>query len=169
MMKRTAVVLIAVLLTACGGEDHEDIKSWMREATKDLKGRVPPLPEYRPFEPVAYEAGSLVSPFEPRKIEPEKRGTGGGLRPDPNRRREPLEAYPLESIRMVGTMAKGKDVIAIVQVDRLVHHVRTGNYMGQNFGVITKISEAEMTLKELVQDSSGDWAERLSTLQLQEK
>ena len=86
-----------------------------------------------------------------------------------DRRREPLEAYPLESLKMVGTLTKGKMVHALVQADKNLHQVKIGNYMGQNFGIITDINENEVKLKELVPDSLGDYMERTSTLQLQEK
>lgn len=167
-MRILAVTLLTCLLAGCGGGEHEDLKQWMKESTRDLKAKVPPLPEIKPFPVVAYEGTELTDPFNPRKIEPEKKG-GGGAGPDVNRRREPLEAYPLESLRMVGALHNAKGVNAVVQADRAYHQVRVGNYLGQNFGVVTRISESEVTLKELVQDSAGDWTERTSTLQLQEK
>ncbi len=86
-----------------------------------------------------------------------------------NRPREPLEAYPLESIKFVGSLSQSKQTHAIVQVDGALHQVKVGGYMGQNFGVVTKISETEMNLRELVQDPGGDWVERMSTLHLQAK
>lgn len=168
-MKKTAILLMSALLAACGGAQHEDIKAWMKKETQGLKGKVPPLPEMRPFAPVAYEAAALTSPFEARRIEPAKKAGGGGPQPDLNRRREPLEAYPLESLKMIGSIARGKTVVAIIQADRNVYHVRAGNYVGQNFGLITEVAETQLKLKELVQDSSGDWVERSSSLQLQEK
>lgn len=169
-MGKALLIALALALAGCAAEEHEDLKKWMRDSTKDFKGKVPPLPEVKPQPIVAYEAGGLTSPFDGRKIEPEKKASGGGgLQPDLNRRREPLESYPLESLRMVGTLSQGRQTIAIVQADRNVHHVRTGNHMGQNFGVITGITDSALSLKELVQDSSGDWIERTSTLQLQEK
>ena len=168
LTKLSALVFV-LALSACGGEEHEDLKQWMKESTKDLKGKVPPLPEIRPFPVVAYEAGELTDPFNPKKLEPKQHKGGGGSQPDLNRRREPLEAYPLESLRMVGTLIQSKKVHALVQADKALHQVKVGNYLGQNFGVITKITETEVTLKELVHDSSGDWVERTSTLQLQEK
>ena len=85
-----------------------------------------------------------------------------------DRRREPLEAFPLDTIHMVGVLRRPDAVAALLQVDRVVYQARVGNYIGQNFGVITKITEGEVTLKETVQDSSGDWVERITTLQLQE-
>lgn len=168
-MRRTAIFLACLGLAACGGEEHQDLRQWMKEATKDLKGKIPPLPEIKSFSPVAYEAGDLVDPYNASKIEPERKAGGGGIKPDLDRRKEPLEAYPLESLRMVGTLIKGKMVHALVQADKNLHQVKIGNYMGQNFGIITDINETEVKLKELVPDSLGDYMERTSTLQLQEK
>jgi type IV pilus assembly protein PilP len=161
---------LALYLTGCGGGEHEDLKKWMEASTKDLRGKVPTLPEIKPFPVVAYEAAELTDPFNPKKLEPNKQQKGGGgIQPDLTRQREPLEAYPLESLKMVGTLMQSRKFHALVQADKTLHQVRVGNYLGQNFGVITKIVESELMLKELVQDSSGDWTERTSTLQLQEK
>ena len=139
----------------------------MNAATKDIRGTIPPLPQVKPYEPVAYDVGNLVDPFKPSKIAPEKSSKGGGNKPDFDRPREPLEAYPLESLKYVGVLTKAKNSYAIVLADGSLYQVRVGNYMGQNFGVITKVSEEEVALKELVQDSAGDWVERESTLLLQ--
>ncbi|PKO72093.1 MAG: pilus assembly protein PilP [Betaproteobacteria bacterium HGW-Betaproteobacteria-14] len=168
-MRRAAILLGCLMLAACGGEDHQDLRQWMKESTKDFKGKIPPLPEIKSFPTVAYEAGDLVEPYNASKIEPERKAGGGGIKPDLDRRKEPLEAYPLESLKMVGTLTKGKMVHALVQADKNLHQVKIGNYMGQNFGIITDINETEVQLKELVPDSLGDYAERTSTLQLQEK
>jgi type IV pilus assembly protein PilP len=168
-MRRTAIFLACLGLAGCGGEEHQDLRQWMKESTKDFKGRVPPLPEIKSFPPVAYEAIDLLEPFNSAKIEPEKKPGSGGLKPDFERRKEPLEAYPLESLKMVGVLVKGKMTHALVQADKTLHQVKIGNYMGQNFGIITEIGETEIKLKELVSDSLGDYAERTSTLQLQEK
>ena len=168
-MRRAAILLGCLMLAVCGGEDHQDLRQWMKESTKDFKGKIPPLPEIKSFPTVAYEAGDLVEPYNASKIEPERKAGGGGIKPDLDRRKEPLEAYPLESLKMVGTLTKGKMVHALVQADKNLHQVKIGNYMGQNFGIITDINETEVQLKELVPDSLGDYTERTSTLQLQEK
>lgn len=169
-MKRSLLVVLCACMAACGSEEHEDLRLWMKEAAKDIKGRVPPLPEIRPFPLIGYETSDSVDPFRPSKIEPEKKpGGGGGLQPDLNRRKEPLEAYPLESLRMVGTLMKEKMVHALIQADKNIYQVKIGNYMGQNFGIVTNINEGELILRELVADSLGDYTERTSTLQLQEK
>lgn len=167
-MRKIPVALMCLALVACTGGDNQDLRQWMSEAGKDIKGKVPPLPEVKPYEPVAYDAGSLLDPFKPSKIGPEqKKNAGGGLQPDLDRPREPLEAYPLESLKYVGVMTKKNVSYAIVQVDSALYQVRVGNYMGQNFGVITKVAESEVTLKELTQDSAGDWVEKTSVLLLQ--
>lgn len=168
-MRRMAILLACLGLAACGGEEHQDLRQWMKDSTKDFKGRIPPLPEIKNFPPVAYDADALVDPYNASKIEPERKAGGGGIKPDLDRRKEPLEAYPLESLRMVGTLVKGKMVHALIQADKNLHQVKIGNYMGQNFGIITDINESEVKLKELVPDSLGDYMERTSTLQLQEK
>jgi type IV pilus assembly protein PilP len=167
-MRSLAVALVSVALAACSGGDNDDLRQWMNDVAKDIKGKIPPLPEVKPYEPVPYDAGNLIDPFKAAKIGPEQKKSGGsGLQPDIDRPREPLEAYPLESLKYVGVMTKKKASYAIIQVDNSLYQVRVGNYMGQNFGVITKVSEAEVTLKELTQDSAGDWVERASALLLQ--
>lgn len=162
------VAILLAMLAGCGGNDHASVKQWMDESSKDLKGRVPPLPQLKTFPVVAYDAGALIDPFRPAKIEAAK-GGGGGAKPDLNRRREPLESYPLESLRMVGIMTMKGKPIAIVNADKTLYQVGVGNYMGQNFGVITNVSESAITLKELIEDTNGDWVERVNTLQLQEQ
>jgi len=168
-MKRAMILLASFSLMACGGEEHQDLRQWMKESTKDFKGKIPPLPEVKNFPVAAYDTADLLDPYNPSKIEPERKAGGGGIKPDLDRRKEPLEAYPLESLKMVGTLIKGKMVHALVQADKTLHQVKIGNYMGQNFGIIIDVSDSEIKLKELVPDSLGDYAERTSTLQLQEK
>ena len=165
-MIRAALILAAgVALAGCGGESHQDLRAWMADQGKNTRGRLDPVPQIRPYEPFAYNAFDLPDPFKPRKIEPSKGGSK--LAPDLTRRREPLEAYPLESLTMVGTLARGKTTYALVRTpDKDVYQVTQGNYLGQNFGVITGITDSEVRLKELVQDGSGDWTERTGALQL---
>ena len=164
---RLIVVASVALLASCGSGTHEDLREWMAEQGKGAKGRLDPLPTIRPYEPFAYNAFDLPDPFKPRKIEPVKGGSK--LAPDLNRRKEPLEAYPLESLQMVGTLQRGKSTYALVRTtDKDVYQIRVGNYMGQNFGVVVEINDGEVRLKELVQDGAGDWTERSSTIQLAE-
>ena len=167
-MKKSIVVLLSMLLLACSNTEHEDLRQWMSETSKGIKGKIPELPQVKPYEAVPYDVGNLLDPFKPGKIGPDqKKGGGGGLQPDLDRPREPLEAYPLESLKYVGVMTRKGTSFAIVLVDGALYQVRAGNYIGQNFGVITQISESELKLKELVQDPAGDWTERESVLMLQ--
>jgi type IV pilus assembly protein PilP len=172
MKRATLIVAAALLVVACDGGEQQELKSELAGLTKDVRGKVPPLPVVKPYEPVPYTAYDLPDPFGPAKIQLAAKGTGpgtgGGLKPDLNRPKEPLEAFPLESLRMVGTLERAKHTFGLVRADAGLYRVRIGNYMGQNFGVITKISDAEITLRELFQDAGGDWAERESTLLLQE-
>lgn len=161
-------ILLANLVSGCGDSDNQELKDWMKKASKDIKGSIPPLPQIKPFPITGYESEGLVDPFKPSRIEPEKRPGGGAARPATDRRKEPLESFPLESLKMVGTMMRGKTVYALVQADKTVYQVHIGNYLGQNFGRVTEITESEVKLKELVEDSTGDWAERDTSLMLVE-
>lgn len=168
---RTLLVLAMVAALAACGEEQGELKQELKQLTKDVRGKVEPLPQVRPYEPVPYTAEGEVDPFRPERINVAQAGaTGaaGGIRPNLDRPKEPLEAFPLESIQMVGTLYQKKEYSALVKAGSTLYRVRKGNYMGQNFGVITTIDENQISLKELVQDSGGDWAERASALQLQE-
>jgi type IV pilus assembly protein PilP len=131
-----------------------------------MQGNIEPLPEDKAYEPFTYDAFDLPDPFKPRKL---STGSGGGIQPDLTRPKEPLEAFSLETLKMVGTLSKNGVIHVVIKTpDNAIYHVRKGNYVGQNFGLITKISDSEVTLREIVQDSAGDWSERTSTLILQE-
>jgi type IV pilus assembly protein PilP len=168
-MKRLVLLtLVAGALAACSSE-MDDLKRFVRESDKGLPRRVEPLPAVKPFEPFTYEGFDLPDPFKPRKLAAAKEGSGGGIAPDLNRRKEPLESYPLEQLKMVGTLSQGKDTYALVRADKTLYRVKKGNYMGQNFGLITDVTDNEIKLKEIVQDSAGDWTERQSVLPLLEE
>ena len=167
-MKRLLVPIALVALGGCSSE-LDELKAFVRDSEKGLPRRVEPLPAVKPFEPFTYEGFDLPDPFKPRKLTPPKEGAGGGIAPDMNRRKEPLEAFPLEQLKMVGTLQQGKDMYALVRADKTLYRVRKGNYMGQNFGLITEVTENDIKLKEIVQDSAGDWTERQTALPLLEE
>lgn len=166
-------IVVSCVLAGCGGGDHEDIKQWMGEAARDLRGRVPPLPELKPFPIVSYNAAEKLDPFSLGRVEPEKKEEGGGKKPDFERPREQLENFPMESLSFIGIVRKEKTKIhhVLIQADGVVYQVGKGNYLGQNFGRIVEIADNQIKLVETVQDPSGqsnDWVEREMTLQLQD-
>lgn len=165
-MKRLASLGIVLLLTACGSGGLDDLRSFVDETGKDMQGKIEPLPEVKAYEPFTYNAFDLPDPFKPRKL---STGGGGGMQPDLTRPKEPLEAFSLETLKMVGVLSQKGVIHAVIKTpDNAIYHVKKGNYVGQNFGLITQISDSDVTLREIVQDSAGDWAERTSTLVLQE-
>ena len=164
MTRRLAAIACSAALVVAGcGSDGEDLRDFVRNADKSLPRKIEPLPAVKPFEPFAYTGFDLPDPFRPRRVA--ARG-GGGPAPDLNRRREPLEAFPLDQLRMVGTLERGGERFALVRAERTLYRVAKGNYLGQNFGQITEISEAGVKLKETVQDGAGSWAERPASLLL---
>src|SRR2546428_3549961 len=166
---RMAVRVPAAALGAWGGEEQGPWRREFGELTKDVRGRGEPLPQVRPYEPVPYTAEGQIDPFRPERIDVAAAGSRASvskLAPDPNRPKEPLESFPLESIQMLGTITRNKEVFALVKAGPNLYRVQKGNYMGQNFGVVTAIDEGAINLKELVQDSGGEWVERTRALQL---
>ncbi len=167
-MKRWLLyVLLLSGLTGCFGEEHGDLKDWMTEQSKGLRGKVEPLPEAKVYVAFPYNAFELADPFQTSKMELAKKGSGNGLTPNTNRVKEVLENYDLEKLKMVGTLQQGRAVQALIRApDGNLYRVKQGSYMGQNFGMVVKVSETEISLKEIVEDSGGDWAERTTSLSL---
>lgn len=161
------VGLFSVLLVACGGEEGDDLDQYMRNAAKDIKPKIKPLPEVKSYTVMQYNADGILSdPFRARKAI----SKSNTLQPNLNRPKEPMEAYPLESLKYVGLLAKAKLTYALIKTpDNAVQQVKLGNYIGQNFGRVMQINDNEVLLKEIVQDDlSGEWIERDTRLELQE-
>ena len=163
-----------LLLSACGASDQE-LQSWMTEQRNQSRSRIERIPEPTKFSPQAYTQEGLVEPFSNQKLtQALKRDSTQAtvntalLTPELARRKEPLEASPLDSVAMVGSLMKVGQPVALVRVDNLLYQVRVGNYLGQNYGRITKVTETGLSLREIVQDAAGEWIERTATLQLQE-
>jgi type IV pilus assembly protein PilP len=154
------------ILAGCG-EGFSDLRSFVKESEKSVTRKVEALPQVKPFAPFAYEGFDLPEPFKPRKLAIKQENPGANA-PDVNRRKEPLEAFPLEQLKMVGTLNQSGTMFALVRAERTLYRVRKGNYLGQNFGLIVDITDSEIKLKEIVQDTAGDWAERESVLPLLE-
>jgi type IV pilus assembly protein PilP len=169
-MRRVLLMALGLFLAGCGADEHQDLKEELKKLTVDMRGRVDPLPVVKPYEPVPYKAFDLPDPFGPTKIElvTKQASVGSGIKPDLDRPKEPLEAFPLESLKVVGMLQQGKQIYALVRAEASVYRVKKGNFLGQNFGLITNITDTQVQLRELVQDAGGDWTERVSALQLQE-
>ena len=169
-----AVICCSLLsgLTACGDGGLQGVREWMDEVKKQSKVSITKLSEPKKFTPFVYSAKNEVDPYNPSKLAVAlaklQSKSSGAFKPDLERRREPLESYPLDTLKMVGTLEKPGLTFALLQVDKSIFQAKVGNYIGQNFGMITKITDSEVELKEIVQDASGEWVERKAKLELQE-
>lgn len=163
-----AVALSGLLLTACG-HDMSDLEREVERIKARPAGEIEPLPEVEPYETFEYSAHDLRSPFTPGRAEEPEDTKGEGPRPDPDRPREPLEGFSLDSLDMVGTFELGGERWGLVRdPDGLIHRVQPGNYMGRNYGRIVEVSESRIRLVELVPDGSGGWMERDASMTLEE-
>jgi type IV pilus assembly protein PilP len=169
----TAVALLA--LTGCYGSEREELQQWMKEQRAQVRPNVPPISEPKKFVPQAYTEGAAFDPFNSVKLTQALRrdssqpSLSGLIAPELTRRKEALEGYPLDAMAMVGSLARNGQPVALISVDKLLYQVKVGNYLGQNYGRITRITETELGLREIVQDAAGEWIERPATLVLQER
>jgi type IV pilus assembly protein PilP len=162
----------ALLLAGCGDSEVREVRDWMAQVEKETKPSVKPLAPPKDFNPFAYSGKDAVDPFSPNKLLAElakaAETSNNPSRPDMNRTRELLESYPLDTMRMVGSLEKGGIVYALLQIDRSVYQVKSGMRLGQNFGLVKRVTENAVDVREVVQDAGGDWVERMSRLELQE-
>ncbi len=163
-------------LAGCGASRDDDIRQWMLEERNQTRPKVDPIPAPKQFKPEAYTNAAAIEPFSKEKLtQALKRDSsqavanGALVAPELARRKEPMEAFPLDAMALVGSIFKAGQPVALVKVDNLLYQVKQGSYLGQNYGKVMKISETEVTLREIVQDAVGEWIERVATLQLQER
>lgn len=174
IVKLLWLAVAALGLNACGDSDQEDLQRWMVEQRAQVKPSVPSIAEPKRFTPQAYTEASSFEPFSMQKLtqalrrESNQLGNSDLIAPELARRKEALEAFPLDSMAMVGTMNRNGQPVALLKVDKLLYKVRVGEYLGLNYGRITRINESEVALREIVQDAAGEWIERAASLQLQE-
>jgi len=168
----TAALLLAAALSGCT-DDSPGLQAWMDETRANTRKSIGRIPEPRQFEPFRYAARGGDDPFAATRLQVTPNGpaarSGGGMTPDPNRRREPLEAFPLDAIRLVGHIYRASTgSVALLEADKVIFQAKVGSYVGQHFGRITRISETEVGLREVVQDAAGEWVQRETSLALQE-
>ncbi|MEZ5644495.1 MAG: pilus assembly protein PilP [Burkholderiaceae bacterium] len=164
------------LLTACSSSGEDELQQWMVSERNSIRPNVKPIEPPGRFDPQAYVSENDQPPFDPEKLNSVLRGSlpptlsnSALVEAELNRRKEPLEAYPLDTMSMVGSLMREGQLVALVKVDNLLYQVRRGNYLGQNYGRVNDITETEIVLREIVQDGAGDWIERPAALQLQEE
>lgn len=166
MLARTALVAFAALVLAGCGRSTADLEAWVAEVKARPAPPLDPLPPLRTFPPVEYTAETLRDPFSA----PVGNRDAAGPRPDPNRRKEALEAFPLDALQMVGTIGTGADTIALVLApDKVTYRVRVNNYLGQSDGRVASVAPERIEIVELVSDGAGGWLERQASLALDDK
>lgn len=167
-MKRLVLLLsIGLLLAGCAQEDMSDLRQFMAQAGRDSQEKMEPLPEVKLPEVFSYNPAGLPDPFAARNLRPA--GGGGGPAPDMNRPKTHLETFPLDGLRMVGTLRRAGELVALVRTpENAIYQVRKGDRIGQNFGVVIGISDTAIEIRETVQDGVGDWTQTTTSLPLQE-
>ena len=172
----SAALSLALLVSACSSSGQEELQEWMNEQRAQTKPKIQPIPEPKKFTPQAYNQESATDPFSNQKLtqalkreSAQSTSNAALVAPELSRRKEPLEAFPLDAMKMVGMLMKDGNPVALVKVDNLLYQVKPGMYLGQNYGKIMKVSETEVVLREIVQDAAGEWIERPATLNLQER
>jgi len=175
ILRLLLVTLSILVIGGCGASKEDEIHNWMVEERNQTRPQVKAIDAPKPFVPESYTNGQTVEPFNMQKLAQALRqdsaqtaANAALVAPELARRKEPLEAFPLESMAMVGSLQRAGQPVALVKVDSLLYQVKIGNYLGTNYGKVTKISETEITMREIAQDGVGEWAERIATLQLQE-
>ncbi|HYD94277.1 MAG TPA: pilus assembly protein PilP [Noviherbaspirillum sp.] len=171
-LTRAASLAGLLMLAGCGDGGVQEIKQWMDDVQRQTPVSIQKLAEPKKFVPFTYSGKEELDPYNPAKLSAAlakmQANSGNGIKPDLERRKEPLESYPLDSIKMVGTLEKPGLSYALLQVDKAVFQAKVGNYVGQNFGMITRITDTEVELTEIVRDAAGEWTERKAKLELQE-
>jgi len=178
MMPLLKFVLAAfvLMLAGCSASGEDELRQWMADQKSQTRPKIAPISEPKQFQPESYTQVTAIEPFSNQKLtqalkreSTQSASNGALISPELARRKEALEAFPLDTMVLVGSLVKAGQHVALVKVENLLYQVRLGNYLGQNYGRVMKIAETEVTLREIVQDAAGEWIERTATLQLQER
>lgn len=176
ILRSTFFMIGVMLLAGCSASTEGELRQWMTDQQNQTRPRIAPISEPKQFKPESYAQVTAVDPFSNQKLtlalkKDSAQSTSNSALIDPElaRRKEALESFPLDAMSLVGNMVRANQPVALIKIDSLLYQVRTGNYLGQNYGRITKITETAVSLREIVQDSSGEWIERTASLQLQER
>ena len=169
MRTQILICMLPLFAAACSSRDEENLQAWMNKVRRE--SHPVPLPISRPLvtESVRYEAGDHADPFDVKKISASLSTSGSGIVPDLQRLREPLESYPLDTLRMVGSLRRAGQAVALIQADKLLYQVRKGDHLGQDQGAVVRIDDNGLELEEIVQEAAGTWSKRRVQLSIQEK
>lgn len=172
LFRALAAGVLLLVLSGCA-QDMSDLRRYVAEVKARKPGDIEPYPEPKPYKRFTYVAGDRRDPFDPSALkgaqEPVARVSTSSVSPDLDRPPEFLESFPLESLKMVGTIQKGGKIYALIQTpDSTVEYVTVGNHMGQNYGRIDRITETETELTEIVPDGFGGWKKRKQKIALSE-
>lgn len=169
-------ISLVLMLAGCGASGEDELRQWMAEQKNQTRPKVAAISEPKQFRPESYNQITAIEPFSNQKLtqalkreSTQAAANGALIAPQLARRKEALESFPLDAMALVGSLTKAGQPVALVKVDNLLYQVRPGNYLGQNYGRVTRITETEVTLREIAQDALGEWIERTATLQLQER
>lgn len=172
----TSFMAVSLTLSGCLSSKDSELQQWMVEQKGNTPVKVAPIAAPKKFVPQAYTQQASMEPFNNQKLLQALRKDSSQsaanlslISPELARRKEALESFPLDAVSMVGTLDKKNTPVALLKVDKLLYQAKVGNYVGQNYGRIVKISDTEIVLREIAQDASGEWIERKVNLQLQAK
>lgn len=169
------LLLMSILLSlsGCGDQGDAEMTAWMAGVQKQARIPVEKIDEIKKFVPMDYTENKSIDPYNPQKlltaIAKMQTQSGSPLQPNMQRPREALEAYPVDAIKMVGTLKKANLRYALLQIDKAVFSVKIGNYVGQDFGMVTNITDNAVELRESIQEFSGAWVERKTKIVMQEE
>ena len=172
-----AMAIVALLgVVGCSNSSEDELRDWIATQKGQAKPKVGPIAEPKQFRPEAYSQLASTEPFSNQKLtqalkrdSTQVASNGALIAPELARRKEALESFPLDSMTLVGSLTKNGSPVALLRVENLLYQVKPGAYLGLNYGRVMKITETEITLREVVQDAMGEWIERAASLQLQEK
>ena len=175
-IKLIFLIVMPLLMVGCFGNSEDELYDWLKAERKKATPAISKSPEPISFVPQPYEQATGVEPFNTQKLlsilrqETVQSAASSKLfNAENSRRKEPLESFPLDALSMVGTLFKNGQQVALIKSGDKLFQVKTGNHLGMNFGLIQKITESEITIREVVQEGSGEWVEKKAMLQLQEK
>ena len=174
-LRLAALSATLLLLAACAPSGQGELQDWMRAQYSEAKAGVEPISEPKKFVPQSYTQAGALDPYSVQRLAQSIKkdfarvsDNAALVAPELVRRKEALESFPVDAVAMVGYLTKVGQPVALVRVENLLYQVHEGNYLGQNYGRITKIGESSIDLREIVQDASGEWVERSVKLQLLE-